>query len=291
MKDIDKCKRCARRTSVLGLSISVLLAVFKLTVGYMGRSRALVASGMWTLSDILSSLLVFLGIRYSRKDPNRRYPYGYGKIEFVAQIGISVLMIVGTVALLVSSLIVIATRSIVIPHWVVFFTAILCATSNGLIYKFASCAARKLNSPALRSHAEHNKSDVASSLLVATGVIATRAGIHWADPLIAIFDCACVIHGSCVIFWDGLKGIMDTSLPENFNEEIRRRALEIADIREVTKVLARQSGERIFLDVTLALDPDLPVWESKRVIQALKANLRRNDKYLTNISVQIVPAE
>lgn len=285
------CKTCSNRTSVIGLVGNIFLAAFKLIVGYLGQSRALVGSGMCTLSDVFSTILVYLGTKYSSKEPNSRYPFGYGKIESLAQIGVSLFMIIGNLVLLFGSFVIIAKRTIVVSDWIVFWTSIFCAVFNFLIYQFTSCGARELNSPALKSDAEHNKIDVASSLLVAVGVVATHIGIIWADPVIAIFEFAHVIHGSWFILLDGIKGAMDTSLPKNYLNEVRQTVLAVENIQDVKKVLARQCGEKTLLFISIILDPDLTVLESKHIVQMLRKKLRTKDRYLGHISVQVIPAE
>lgn len=291
MKEQKKCEACAKKTGLVGLVASIFFAAFKLSVGFWGGSRALIASGMCNLSDMSSALMIIVSTKYSRKPANKRYPYGYGKLEFIVQVGTGLFMILGNIALLLSSFIVIAKRRMIAPHMVVFFIAIVSAVVNGLIYKFASCGAKELNSPMLRSHAEHNKIDVVSSLLVSLGVLATRAGLHWADPLIAIFECVHIIHGSWIIFWDGFKGIMDTSVPESYIAMISERVSRLAEIKKVAKIKARQSGRKIFLDIVLHMDSNLSALEAKKITQRLKANLRKEDEHIENILVQVIPAQ
>lgn len=290
MKERTKCENCAKITSWIGLISGVFLASFKIFVGFLGQSRALIASGMCNLSDISSALMVLVGVRYSKKSLNKRYPYGYGKIEFIAQISMSLLMIVGNITLLLSSFFVITRRVVIIPHIIVFFTAIISAIINGLIYKFANCGAKELNSPALKAHAEHNKIDVVSSLLVAVGVLGARIGLHWADPLIAVFECIHIIRGSYVIFWEGFRGIMDTSLPEKYINIIKEHLSEINEIKSVTGIKTRQAGQRIFLDMVIQLDSGLSVIDSKIIVQKLKTLIRKQEKRFINIFVQVVPA-
>lgn len=289
MKAQDKCLRCAKHTSIIGFFSGIVLAAFKLTIGLMGRSHALVASGMCNISDVSSSVAVLLGVKYSQKPANKRYQYGYGKVEFIVQVGIGGLMIIGTVLLILSSFIVLVKRTIIIPNMLVFFTAILSAIINGLIYKFADCGSKELNSPALKSHAEHNKIDVASSLLVAVGVLATRIGLHWADPLIAIFECAHVIHGSWCIFGDGLKSLMDASMPMEYIEKMKKNVLEVENVLKVALVQARQSGQKIFVNIAVEINPNLSVLASKHIIQSIKAHLREKDRHIGSIFVKVMP--
>ena len=290
-KDLKKCESCMGKTIAWGLLANTFLAAFKLFVGFLGRSRALIGSGLCNLSDVTSSIAVIIGIRYTKKSANARYPYGYGKVEFITQVLISCFMILGTLALIYSSFITIAKRVFVVPHMVVFFVAILSAIINGLLFKFSHCGAKELNSPVLKAHAEHNKIDVVSSLLVAIGVLVARKGMHWVDPAIAIFECAHVIHASVIILLDGLKGTMDTNMPEDFREEIKEHILSVEGVLNVNKVLARQTGRHIVLDVVLELNPDLNVLQVKMINQKIKALLRGINKYIGHVALQVVPTE
>ena len=291
IKNLKKCEDCMGKTIAWGLLANFFLAGFKLFVGFLGRSRALIGSGLCNLSDTTSSIAVIIGVRYSKKQANERYPYGYGKVEFITQVLISCFMILGTLALIYSSFITIAKRVFVVPHMVVFFVAILSAIINALLYKFSHCGAEELNSPVLKAHAEHNKIDVISSLLVAIGVLVARKGMHWVDPAIAIFECAHVIHASVVILLDGLKGTMDMNMPENFREEIKGQILKVEGVSDVKKVLARQTGRQIVLDIVLQLDPQLSVLQAKVINQKIKSLLRGVNKYIGHIALQVVPAE
>ncbi|MBF0531978.1 MAG: cation transporter [Candidatus Omnitrophica bacterium] len=291
VKDLAKCEACTTKTIAWGLVANFLLAIFKLFVGFLGRSRALVGSGLCNLSDITSSIAVIIGVRYAKRPPNVRYPYGYGKVEFITQVIMSCFMIMGTVALIFSSFIVIAKRIIVIQHMVVFFVAILSAIINALLYKFSHCGGKELNSPVLKAHAEHNKIDVISSLLVGVGVLLTRKGLHWIDPAIAIFECLHVIHGSWMILQEGLKGVMDTNLPDKYTEDIKKFIRQVNGVRKVNDVRARQTGRHIVLDVILQIDPDISVLEAKNIIQKIKSLLREENKYIGHIAIQVVPVE
>jgi cation diffusion facilitator family transporter len=184
-----------------------------------------------------------------------------------------------------------AKRIFVVPHVIVFFVAMMSALVNGLIHKFAHCSAKELNSPVLKAHAEHNKIDVISSLMVAVTIPAARMGLHWVDPLVAIIESVHVLWGSWAIFWEGLKGAMDSSLTEGYNDNIAETCLEVGGVEKVSKVRSRQLGRKVFLDLIINADPELSVLESQQIVSALKAHLRAKDRHIGKIQVQVVPAE
>ena len=291
MKDPKKCESCAKKVLIVSVLVNLALAVFKLVVGFMGRSRALIGSGLCNLSDFSTSIAAAIGVKYAKKPANKQYPYGYGKVEFIVQVSIGILMVLGTVALILSSFVVMAKRIFVVPHVIVFFVAMMSALVNGLIHKFAHCSAKELNSPVLKAHAEHNKIDVISSLMVAVTIPAARMGLHWIDPLVAIFEAVHVLWGSWFIFWEGLKGAMDSSLAKGYNDNIVESCLEVRGVEKVSKVRSRQLGRKVFLDIVIHADPSLSVLDSQRIAGELKAHLRAEDRHIGKILVQVVPVE
>ncbi|MBF0330856.1 MAG: cation transporter [Candidatus Omnitrophica bacterium] len=290
-KDLAKCESCARKTLFAGIVANLFLAAFKLFVGFMGRSRALIGSGLCNLSDVFSSIVVIIGVKYSKKPADKMYPYGYGKIEFIAQVIMSALMILGTLALILSSFIVLAKRTFVVQHQVVFFVAILSAVISAFIYKFSHCGGEELNSPSLKAHAEHNKIDVVSSLLVAIGVVVTHMGLHWVDPVIAILECAHVLHASVGILQGGLKGMVDRNLPDEYLAKIKDLVAGVKGVSKVRQVRARQTGRQVVLDISMQIDPNISILEAKRINQTVRAYLRSEDRYIGHISIQDIPAE
>jgi divalent metal cation (Fe/Co/Zn/Cd) transporter len=83
---------------------------------------------------------------------------------------------------------------------------------------------------------------------------------------------------------------MDTSVPQEYISEIGKKTSQLARIEKVTNIRARQSGQKIFLDIAIQLDPNLSVFESKRITQALRAHLRKEDRYIGDIFVKVIPA-
>ena len=285
----EKCQHCSVRVIWAGLFLAVMLSAIKLVVGYLGGSSALIGSGMCNLSDVTASLAMLFGAGYANRPKSARHPYGLGKIEFLIQVGISGFMILGNAAVILSSMIHIGTRTIIVPHMFVFFVALFSAIIDTLIFKYSHCAAKQLNSPAFKADAEHHKIDVVSEVCVAGGVLITRAGFHWVDPLIAIFECGHVFHGSWELFWDGFRGLVDANAKPTEIEKIRKKVAAVEDVRKVVSVRARSTGVRLLVDLAVEVDPELSILDSKKVALYLKHLLKSQDEHIENVFVQVLP--
>src|SRR5208282_107251 len=92
------------RSSLIGIGFNFVLALFKCTTGLIGHSFALVADGIESLSDVLSSTVVYLGLRVAIKPPDEEHPYGYGKAEPVAAVIVSLALITAAIVIGIESI-------------------------------------------------------------------------------------------------------------------------------------------------------------------------------------------
>ena len=92
------------RTSVIGILANVFLAAFKAAVGTISHSIAIVLDAVNNLSDALSSVITIVGTKLAGKKPDKKHPYGHGRIEYITAMVISVIVLYAGVTSLVESI-------------------------------------------------------------------------------------------------------------------------------------------------------------------------------------------
>jgi cation diffusion facilitator family transporter len=85
------------RSSLVGIAMNLVLALFKCAAGFFGHSFALVADGIGSMSDVISSSVVYFGLRFAIKPPDDNHPYGHGKAEPVAAVVVSLALIAAAI--------------------------------------------------------------------------------------------------------------------------------------------------------------------------------------------------
>ena len=96
----DKCVKCASRLSWIGIWDSAFLALFKGVIGILTGSRALTASALYSLHDVISGVAVLIGLKIATRPADKKYPYGYGNAEYIVCVFTSILILGATVFLL-----------------------------------------------------------------------------------------------------------------------------------------------------------------------------------------------
>ncbi|MGN1234514.1 MAG: cation diffusion facilitator family transporter, partial [Christensenellaceae bacterium] len=90
-------------TSGMGIAVNGLIAIVKVIVGLLASSIAIVSEGVNNATDALTSILTLVGTKLAKKHPDKKHPFGYGRIEYLTGLVIATLVLVTGVEMLISS--------------------------------------------------------------------------------------------------------------------------------------------------------------------------------------------
>lgn len=269
----DNCKVCEKKVGWIGLWTTLGLGSFKLYIGIISGSRALVASAFCSLTDVASVISIIASTNITKKPSNSKYPYGYGKIEFIVTMMVSLFILLSTTFLFISAFAIFVRNTHIPPAWIAFFAAIISSILSWVKYKYATCVALQSGSPAIHAHAAHNRIDSITAMLVAGGVLFARLGFGFLDPLIAIFEAGHVLFASGEIFKKGIQGLMDVSVPHDKILKIENAGLSVDGVKNISQVRARQTGRDIFVDIAVNLKKNIDVAHASMIKQKIKTSI------------------
>ena len=269
------------------------LAIVKGFAGIFGNSYALVADAIESTSDIFSSLLVLLGIKYSNKPADDDHPYGHGRAETLVTF-----IVVG---FLITSAIIIAYESIQnirTPHnlpapWTLIILGFIIVWKE-MSYRLVLKRSIEANSSSLKADAWHHRSDAITSVAAFIGIsiaLFCGQGYEAADDWAALFAAGLIMYNSYGIFRPALGEIMDENLYEDLIVEIRKISLEVEGVTGTEKCLIRKSGMIYHVDLHANVDANISVREGHVIAHRLKDTLQERIPELGNILIHIEPDE
>jgi cation diffusion facilitator family transporter len=160
------------------------------------------------------------------------------------------------------------------PKLVAFWAALISVVANFKLAQFLRCAADKLHSPSMLANARHNHSDAVSSIMVAVAVLGARyAGMVFLDPLVALIETVCLMGLSIEMLNDSLKGLFDYAATDTTVSRIESVARIVPGVRKVSKVIARQMGQGLWVDMTIKVDHSLSHQEGYLISQHVKESI------------------
>jgi len=267
------CQSCARRYSTLNLLINLSLAVIKGFVGVIAGSQALVAAALYSLTDAFSAIVVMVSTTLGNKPADEDHPYGHGKAEFVA-IGImGIALALCVVGILVFSLVHVFKGSHSAPHLIAGAVAALSVASNGFLARRGYCVARFLGSPAVYTSAEHSRADAISSLAVLAGVGGAHLGVHWLDPLVAVFEAVHIAWLAGRLLGKAIKGLTDAAAPRSTADQIEAACTQIEGVERVLELRTRAVGSQIWADLIVAVPREYSVRRAQQVCEQVRERL------------------
>ena len=287
----EHCKKCGETTALAGIWTNVLLVILKITVGVTSGSKACIADGLHSASNIITAFAIILSHKIGSKQRNSRFQYGYGKIEFVAAGAISLLITAGAIFLVTVSINNLVREPSAPPHFSAVLMAIISIGANEMLFRFMRCAGTRLKSQTIIANAWANRADCFSSFAVIIGVVGAKLGFHHLDPIAALFVVAVIIRVSVKILVDSVKALMDSSVNNIYGEEIEAVAGSIEDVREVIGLKTRQIGKGIWVELDILIDPHRTIGEGNAIADRVKDTLRRKITDLERIMVHFRPME
>ncbi len=281
------------RVTWVGIAVTISLCVVKMAAGWLTGSTALLADGLESLSDTGVALAAVVGLRLAARPPDERHPYGHGKAEVLAAGFIAWAMIMLTVLMGARAINqIFHAENLAAPHWVaLLFLGGTCVIGEAL-YQYKMYHARRLRSAALRAEAFDHRKDVWSSAVALAAVaVAIAAGGRWAvlDPLAALVTCGFIVWMSIRILRETAPHLMDQAVSGPLLGEIRVIADEVDGVRDTEKLIARQSGLDVLVELHVEVDPAMTVDAAHDVATAVRDRIIDRIDPITEVLVHVEP--
>jgi cation diffusion facilitator family transporter len=271
----------------ISISAYIILAGFKLVMGNFGDSDALKADGLNNFTDVFASFAVLIGLRISQKPADGNHKYGHSRAETLSSLIASFIMFIVGIQVVVDSI-----RKFYGPlnHQPQLFTALVALFSAVVmyfVYRININLSRKIESKALYSAAQDNKSDALVSIGAAIGIVGAYFGVVWLDPLTAAIVGLLICNTAWDIFRDSAHDLTDGFEVQTL-KEIEETITNTPGVMYVKEIKARLYGNQTMVDATLFVDSNLTVSQGHAITEAVEKRLLDNHK-INNAHLHIEP--
>lgn len=286
----------AHNITFLGLWINIGLSIAKVSAGIFGKSSAMVADGVHSLSDMITDIIVIVLVKASARERDRNHHYGHGKFETFATMLISFALFLVAAGIFFAGIkkVLRAINGEIIeqPGMVALIAALISIFTKELLFWMTIKTGKKINSPAVIANAWHHRSDAFSSIGTALGITgAMFLGVQWRilDPIAGVI----VSFFIAKVAWDlakpSIKELLENALPDQVEKDISAIILSIPGVKGQHNLRTRKIGYSLAIEVHVKVDRLLTVELSHNIATAVENALRDKFGSDTHVGVHIEP--
>jgi len=280
------------RTTIIGIFVSICLAVIKIVTGIIGNSYALIADGIESTTDVFTSIVVVTGLRIAQMPPDEKHPYGHGKAEPFAGLVVSLALLIAAVLIIVQSI-----KEIITPHHApASFTLIvllIVVITKEILFRSILKVGDQYGSVALTNDAWHHRSDAITSFAAFIGIsiaLIGGDGYESADDFAALFASIIIIYNAFKLMKPALDEIMDATPTQLLKDEIIKVSNSVDGVIASEKCLIRKMGFDYFIDIHIIVDGNLSVYDGHEISHKVKDKLSETFSQINNVLVHVEPA-
>ena len=294
-KAVEKIQESAQRrarTTAWGILASSILAAVKIVGGVLGNSYALIADGVESMLDIMSSLVVLGSLRFSTQPPNEQYPYGFGKVEPLSALVVATALLAAAGGIAIQSI-----REIFTPHHIpaAFTLAILIGVvvTKEVMFRILFRTGESIGSKAMQTDAWHHRSDSLTSIAAFIGIsvaIFAGEGYEAADDWAALVAAGVIAFNGIRLFRSAWREVLDAAPPKLVVDNVRAIAGQVPGVADIDKCRVRKSGLAIFVDIHVMVDGGMSVRDGHALAHEVKDRLIREIAGIQDVLVHIEPS-
>jgi cation diffusion facilitator family transporter len=279
------------KSSLIGIGFNFVLALFKCTAGFIGHSFALVVDGIESLSDVISSTVVYLGLRQSIKPPDEDHPYGHGIAEPVAANIMSPALIAAAIVIETESIVRIQTPH-PLPEPYTLWVLLAVVGIKVLLSRYVSFVGEGIDSTAVRSDAWHHLSDAITSAFALFGI---SIALWTRNP--AADDWAALCASPVIMFnaWRQLRApfaeLLDTAPAPRLEQEVRSVASTVSGVIGLEKCHVRKMGFRFYVDLHIVVEGTLAVRQGQNIAHDVEDAVLERVPQIAEVLVHVEPEE
>lgn len=285
-----------RRITLWGAVVNIVLTAGKIVAGIFGRSAAMVADGIHSLSDLLSDAVVLVFTHISSKGKDRDHSFGHGKFETLATLIVSIILVTVGGNLMSNGI-----RSIIgvfngteipKPGYIALIAAAVSIASKEWLYHATVRVGKKTGSTVVIANAWHHRSDALSSIGSLIGIGgAIVLGDKWTvlDPLASCLISIAIIVVAVKMALPSLAELLETSLPEDIEQEIIRIASSVKGVNDIHDLKTRRNGISFIIDAHIVVNPEMSIVEAHDISTDVEEALRMKYGPETQLSIHVEP--
>lgn len=275
---MEKKYKDIKKAGIAGILGNIFLLIIKATIGFITKSQSMIADSMNSASDILASLMTFIGNKISSEPKDNDHNFGHGKAEYIFSLFISITMILLSFKLLLDSFTSLIQKSYFEFSWFLVIVCILTIITKFTLSLYTKSMFKKYDNILLKSNYKDHRNDCVVTTFTLISILFGLIGIYWIDSIVGIGISIWILITGFEILIESYNVLMDISLDEKTKETIMNLVKSHDEIKNCYNLYCTPIGYNYFVVFTIAVDGNMSTYESHKLANHLEKDVEALDK-------------
>lgn len=263
------------RTLLVSIIVNVGLVISKLIIGFLGSSKALIANGIHSLTDMITDIIAIVGNNLSRKPADTRHPYGYGQIEYVTNIIMGLTILILGITQIFSAF----SSNIDMPSNIIIYVSVIAMVVKYTLSRYITLKGKKYKSGLLIVSGFESKADALTTLFVIISALLSKLTVY--NELYKYSDNVCTFVIGLYISYVSLKILKENAFDlidkvednQELINKIKKKILKNIEIKDVTSLSLIKYGTYYTANVEIALNKNTKLKDIEEINKKLEKQL------------------
>lgn len=282
-----------RKMSFVSVAGNAVLSGFKFFAGVTGNSGAMISDSIHSFSDVITTLIAWIGVKASKKEADAAHPYGHERIECIASLLLGIVLLgtglgVGKVGL--ENIFSGNYQALTVPSAIALVAAVVSIVSKEAMYWYTRYYANLIHSSAFLADAWHHRSDAFSSIGSLIGIAGAMMGYPVLDSVASVVICLFIVKASYDILKDGVVKLLDTSCGESYDKKMADYISGQEGVVCVDSLRSRMFGNKVYIDLEIQVDGEKSLREAHQVAERIHDDVEKTFPDVKHIMIHLNPA-
>lgn len=280
----------SNKITIISILLNIVLTILKIIAGVIGNSTAIIADGLHSASDIITSIGILIGNKISRKPRDEEHQYGHEKAESIVSFILSAVLIIVAIKIGYDGVIdLFNINTLEIPSVLPLIVSVISIGVKEYQYQITIRVAKKINSSSLKADAWHHRSDALSSIAAFIGIGGAMLGFKVLDPIASIIVAIVVVKVGVDILKSSCGELMDSSISKKDIDQIENIIESDDKIYGIKDFKSRKYGSVAYIDMSIFIDKSKTLEEAHDIADKLEQNIISKLNYIKEINIHTEP--
>ncbi|MEN8075978.1 cation diffusion facilitator family transporter [Clostridioides difficile] len=280
----------SNKITIISILLNIVLTILKIIAGVIGNSTAIIADGLHSASDIITSIGILIGNKISRKPRDEEHQYGHEKAESIVSFILSAVLIIVAIKIGYDGVIdLFNINTLEIPSVLPLIVSVISIAVKEYQYQITIRVAKKINSSSLKADAWHHRSDALSSIAAFIGIGGAMLGFKVLDPIASIIVAVVVVKVGVDILKSSCGELMDSSISKKDIDQIENIIESDDKIYGIKDFKSRKYGSVAYIDMSIFIDKSKTLEEAHDIADKLEQNIISKLNYIKEINIHTEP--